>query len=182
MAAPTPSDIRTVYGVETDLSDSALQTVIDSEWAALLDSTGYDDASDTVSEIRFPVDETDILLGEDAASITSVVEAGVTLTTDNYVLVGTRTLRRGYYGDPDAYWAAAHGGTYWGRPVTVTYVPRNAQTRSRLILTLVQLIKLWLAYSGNASTQTPDITERPLDYTTERDKLLNSVALETWII
>lgn len=151
-------DVDTVREhVETDLSDSAIQQMIDAEDAEITRRYG---AAETAVE-TFAIGGTPFLsLSRPATAITSVVENGTALSTSDYTLTYS--------------WLLSRVGWRWRDAVTVTYTP--VDTTAQRALVLIQLVKLAIAQSGYASQGVGDYREQPLSYSEERERLLASLA------
>lgn len=156
----TPISLR--EHVETDLSDAALQCILDSEEAEIVRRYGpHATASETLAGgARW------LILARDAASVTQIVETADGLDTalgaDAYRLWPGGRIER-----LDAIWAPR---------VAVTYTPREETAQRRLAL--INLCKLAIAYSGLKSegVGSGDYQATALDYTGEREKLLRGLA------
>lgn len=135
----TPSILRA--HMTSELTDSALQQIIDSEEQDIVQRFGPH-ASQT-EEFTSDVSGDTLYLGRKAASITSVTETDgeteTTLAASDYELSADGfSIRRLDFG--------AHEAQTWGYRVTVVYVP-YAETAKR-ILALINLCKLQAEFSG----------------------------------
>lgn len=148
-----PDDLR-VY-LDTDQYELAWQIAV-SEEAEIIRRCGPH-ASASVTRMG---GDSVLTLGRPAASITSITEAGTTLTTDDYELIGTSILRR--------------VGCNWGGPVVITYVPQDTTEQRKTAL--IQLVRLGLAYSGYQSVSIPEIVNFTIqDVLAERERILRSL-------
>lgn len=129
MSLVTPDEVRVV--VATTLADEELQTVIDREEAEVVRLYGahYVDSEMTVSETH-EGGYLSLFVNRAISSVTEVVEDDTTLTEDEDYEV----------------WAAQGRllrlpvGAWWGRVVTVTYVPADDNVlRKGVIIDLVRL-------------------------------------------
>lgn len=154
--------------VQTDLSDAALQRILDAEEGEIVRRYGsHTEASETLQG-----GDRLLFLNRPAASIGEVVET---------VGVGDTVLDAADYRlwDDGRYLerltTGANPSLYWAERVTVTYVPADQSAQRRLVL--VQLVKLALAYAGLRSESVGgDYSMSTLDYVAEREKLLQSLA------
>lgn len=164
----TPQSLRDDYGIETDLSDTALIDIIAAEQRAIERVGGV---AATVTERRFPgAGERLIELGEDAGTISSVTEDGTALVADtDYTFYAPRTLQR--------------EGSAWKAPVVVVYVPEDEFGReSQQRMALVRLVKLYLAFNGYRVMGGPELRLEGLDYPAARNAILAEVALDWQIV
>lgn len=164
----TPAILR--EHVETDLSDDALQRIIDAEEAEIIRRFG----ENATQVEEFAVGGLPLLfLSRPVASITSVVERvsddDTTLTTNDYHHDGRNVLRR-IYTDAD------NPANTWGGRVTVTYVPRDMNAQR--IKVLIDVCRLNLQYTGLEREAAGDYAATNLDFTMEREKLF--AQLRTW--
>lgn len=148
-----PTSLATVRSlVETDLTDTALQTLID-------------DADDAV-ETRSPTGERTVRLAGGTrtlglpapATVTTVTEGDTLLTVDTDFRVehGGMTLRR--------------LNRRWGSEVKVTYTPApDEATRTRVV---VDLVKLAVAWSGYTSQTAGDWKGDTDGYQRQREEIL----------
>ena len=154
--------------VETDLSNDALQRIIDSEDAEIVQRYG---ALSTQTETLRGGSER-LFLSRLAASITSIAEeVGETTTTlaaDDYELWWNQELDR----DPDG----TNGRSTWGERVTVVYVPQTMTAQRTAVLT--QLVQLAVRYNGvqQESVGSGDYSATSADYQRERERLLRKLA------
>jgi hypothetical protein len=154
--------------VETDLSNDALQRLIDSEDAEIVQRFG---ALSTQTEI-FKGGSERLFLSRLVSSITSISEeVGETTTTlaaDDYELWWSQELDR----DPDG----TNGRSTWGERVTVVYVPQTMTAQRTAVLT--QLVQLAVRYNGvqQESVGSGDYSATSADYQRERERLLSKLA------
>lgn len=161
-----PAELR--QHVESDLSDTALQRVLDSEEAEIVRRYGaHATASETLAG-----NQAIILLSRGAASVTAITETDLDgteleLETDDYRLLhGGHTLERLTTGTNAAAW--------WAPLVTVEYVPISQVEQRRLVL--IELAKLALMYSGAASERVGDYSVQGVNYTRERERIMRRLA------
>lgn len=171
----TPTQLRA--HMSTDLTDAALQTIIDAEEAALNDYFGslgtqieeFDDA--TPGDLIFPA--------RTISTITSIVEKfpdtflggyqSTTLDTTDYEIVpGNKSIRRLGTG--------THPLTSWGRRVVLTYTP--SQETAKRVLVLINLCKLNAVYNGLKSEMVGggEYSMTKEEYDAERFKIMNGLA------
>lgn len=172
MALLTVAQLRA--HVETDLDDTALQAILDSEEGEIVKRYG---AHASATEL-LRGGERLLFLTRPAASITSVTEEvdGVfaepsvtVLAADDYrIWQGGRYLERLTTG--------TNPRLYWGDRVTVVYTPADETAQRTLIL--VNLCKLAIRYTGadSESVGAGDYSARERDYAAERTKLLRQLA------
>lgn len=168
----TQATLLTVSGlkehVETDLSNTALQAILNAEEAEIISRYG---AHATASEILEGGGEW-LVLQRKASSITSVTETvndtATVLAANDYQLWGGMRLQRLDDGTNQRY--------TWGDEITVAYVPQDQNAQRTLVL--VNLCKLALAYTGlNAeSVGQGDHSETSMEYNAERERLLKSLS------
>jgi hypothetical protein len=162
----TPATLRA--HVESDLSDAALQLILDASEAEIISRGG---PHATATEVVVGVGS-QAFLSRPAASFTTVTEVlGATSTVlaanDYRLWFGGQILERLADGtNPSA---------TWGDRVTIVYVPASQVAQRTLVL--VQLAKLAIAFSGlkTEGVGGGDHSETTLDYTAEREKLLRSL-------
>lgn len=167
--------------VETDLPDTALQLILDSEEAEIIRRYGpHATATDVLSGGEwFPLQMAGLsgvtgwlVLNRPAVSIVSIVQTtfdqSLVLAAGDYTLWPGGRLEREGFGPNPASW--------WGEQVVVTYVPVDMTAQRALVL--VQLCKLALAFTGlkSESVGGGDHSETTADYTVEREKALRSLA------
>lgn len=124
MASLTVSELREF--VTTDLSDEALQTLLDAAWAALTIATTANELISARGEL--------LLLSRRASALTAAVERGVTLDTSDYELrsdgVSVRRLNTGV-------WPYARG---WRGPIDISYTV--AVSEAELQRAQIELVRL----------------------------------------
>jgi len=163
----TPAQLR--EHVETDLSDGALQRILDSEEAEIVGRYG---AHATASEMLAGDHKPLLILARDAASITAITETvadvDTALAADDYRLWPGGRLERLSDG--------THPASTWGDRVAVTYVPADQVAQRSLVL--VNLCKLALEYRGLKSEAigSGDYQMTAQEYNAERNRLLGSLA------
>lgn len=140
MSLLVPADARRF--IDTDLDDIALQLLLDAAEADIVDAAG---PVGTVVEFLTAGPGDLILLSQQAASVTSVIEVDTTLNANDYELYGSgRALHRKSTGaNPDYRWR--------GRLV-VTYVPVSSLERRKA--TQVALVKLALDFNPALASET----------------------------
>lgn len=151
-----PTSLATVRSlVETDLTDTALQTLIDDADAAVED--------------RAPAGERTVHLAGGTktlglptpSTVTSVTEGDTVLTVDTDFRVenGGLTIRR--------------LNRRWGSDVEVTYTPSsNGATRTRVV---VDLVKLAIAFDGYTTQTAGDWKGDSSDYQLRREQILTGL-------
>ena len=165
MSLITIAELKT--HVETDLSDAALQRVIDGQERAIFGKYGdHDSASEvfeeTFSKVIFP--------GRKVSAITSITErvgdTDTVLSSDDYEVItgGGRIDRLGTGTNP---------ATYWGDRVTVVYTP--VDTSALRIQVLIDLCILTLAFNGLKRESTGDYSSEAKEYNKERRELLSTL-------
>ncbi len=162
--------------LETDLSDEALQRILDAEEAEIVARYG---AHSSASEM-LPGGGEWLVLERTPASITSVTEivgdTTTTLATDDYRVWPRGQLERLATG--------TNGASYWGDVVTVVYVPEDANARRSGVL--IKLATLGVRFTGvkQESVGAGDHSETALDFTLERERLLRSLAPKgaLWVV
>ena len=154
--------------VETDLSNDALQRIIDAEDAEIVQRFGQ------------PTAQTDVLRGGNprlflsrlASTITSINETvgdtTTTLAADDYEIWWNQELDRCADG--------ANGRSTWGDRVTVVYVAQTMTAQRTAVLT--QLVQLAVRYNGvqQESVGSGDYSATSADYQRERERLLRKLA------
>jgi hypothetical protein len=172
MALLTTAEIR--EHVETDLTDSALQRVLDAEEQQIIYYCGEHQSQND----RFvnSHDKRVLYPNRRVDSITKVTEyiypepnfvgtpTETELSANDYELVDNgRRIDRLPQGD--------NGRTYWGDIVVVEYTPYDDQKRRKVAL--IDLVKLSLLNTGALSEDLPDYSfKRPEDIQTERERIL----------
>lgn len=164
MAKPTTAELR--EHVETDVSDTALQRLIDAEYSALIKTFGAE--ASQVDDLAG--DGERIHLTRQASSIASVVErtasgTETTLEEDDYrIEMGSKALRRLSDG--------TNPGSCWAAQVRVTYASDDDY-----FMTVVELVRLRLQYKALQSERSGDHSETAVDFQAERQKLMRGIAL-----
>jgi hypothetical protein len=188
---PTPTDIRGRF--ETDLADTALQSLIDEATSEITNRFGpYRDESNPITvtlhgrrrrriDLLRPLDETQA----DSIIITEYHhpwgwgETDLTLAADDYrVWWHGRTLQR--------LWTGTNPRRHWGERVDVTYVPVDDTLQRDEVA--VKLVILGLNYQGVIDLKVGDVQttygqrsagqnpgQSPLFYNVERDNLLKTL-------
>jgi hypothetical protein len=165
MALLTVAQIR--EHVETDLSNDALQRIIDSEDGEITRRFG----APTTQTETFKGGESYVFLSRLASSITSVTEevneTTTTLAVDDYDLWWNQALQR----DADG----TNGRGTWGERVTVVYVPQTTTPQRTLLL--IQLVQLAVQYGGvqSDSVGSGDYSATYHDYQRERERLFRKL-------
>lgn len=163
--------------LETDLSDEALQRILDAEEAEIVRRHG---STATQSE-TLQGDEKLLFLSRTATAITSVVETEsdnltqTTLAANDYRLLPAGKLERLVTG--------THPRSWWTQLVTVGYVPEDQGDQRRMVL--VQLAMLAAKYTAMRSESVGggDYSGTSLDYALERERLLRSLAgRKMWVV
>ena len=166
MALLTVTQIR--EHVETDLSDDALQRIIDSEDGEIIRRFG---APTTQTETFRASGGTHLFLSRLVTSITSVTEevsgTSTTLAVDDYDLWWNQALERDDSG--------TNARSTWGDKVTVVYVPQTTTPQRTLLL--IQLVQLAVQYSGvqSDSIGAGDYSATYHDYQRERERLFRKL-------
>lgn len=160
--------------VESDLSDDALQRILDSEDAEITKRTGVH--TGTVTE-TFAGGDLLLFVGRPISAITSVTEyvggylsgeVETVLAADDYRIWGSgRYIQRLSSG--------TNSRVLWGERVQVIYTPR-IETAER-VLVLINLCKLAIRYSGVKSERIGDFSENVFGqaYSEERERLLKQL-------
>jgi hypothetical protein len=151
--------------VETDLSDAALQVILDAAEEDLTAAIGSDGG---VVDQRDMSGEPDLWLDRPVSSITSITETDsegtvTTLVASDYRIHPSRMrLSRLTTGtNPQSGWTGM---------VTVTYAPADLNRRNRA---LVALVNLELAFKpGAASESQGDFSRSMQDYDAERARII----------
>lgn len=160
--------------IETDLSGSALQRLIDAADQDIVDGYGPHALSGARTETLVG-GSASITLAVPALSFTSVTEhvgspisatATVLDPTDYRTWWGGRALQRISTG--------VNARTTWGERVDVVYVPVSRDARRRAVA--IELVRLALAQEGVKSMSAGDVSMTAHDYQSERGRLLMSLA------
>lgn len=150
--------------IETDLIDSALQTLIDDAEEEINVVIGLvTSETDEFNEER----TTKLFLTRKATSVTSVTEerGGVStvLAANDYQLrLGGRMIERLSTGTNPC--------TVWGDVVTIVYVPQDDTKRRKVVI--IDMVKLALVYNGQKSESVGDYSATAKDYDDERQRLI----------
>lgn len=184
MTATLLSVVELRQHIETDLPDTALALIMESEEAEIVRRYGpHATATDVLSGGEwFPLQMAGLsgvtgwlVLSRPAVSIVSIVETtfdvSLALTTGDYTLwPGGRLEREGFGPNP---------GSWWGESVTIVYIPVDMTAQRALVL--VQLCKLALTFTGLKSESIGDYSATSADYQVEREKALRSLAPRTFV-
>lgn len=162
MSLLTLTDARAL--IETDLTDPALQALLDAADADIIANAGaHASASQIVIEPRSDT----VFLRRDAASITTVVEridgTATTLAATDYRLAGAHMLRRLATG--------ANPRREWGDEIEIVYVPVADLPRRRAVQ--ADLVKLAIQYQGARSVRVGDVATDLPEYDAERRAILS---------
>lgn len=159
--------------VETDVTDAALQMVLDAADADIVNAHGAH--AGEVSE-RFAPGVGDARLWAsrpiDTAEDVTVVEthAGpggmttVTLDADDYEVWEPRELVRIATGP--------NSGTTWAARVDVTYTPESTVSTARRRMVTVDLVRMALTWEGVGASSVGDASRTHVDYQRERRRIL----------
>lgn len=153
---------------ETDLSDSALQRIIDSQEAEITSKYGPHDTQIQVFEPKF---KKVLYPYRKVSSITQIIErigdTDTTLAADDYEVTadGARIDRLGTGTNP---------ATYWGDRITVTYVPVGESAKR--VQVLIDLCKLTIAYTAIDEESVGDYKSKTKRYHKERLEILTTLA------
>lgn len=170
MSLLTPDEVR--EHIETGLTDTALQRLIDAEEDEIVYRYGE---HQTQTDVFTPYNDAKVLYPtRRVASVTEIKErlqmqyesTETTLSDDDYEVVsnGTRI---------DRLPTGTNGRTYWGNRVTVTYTPRDETSkRERVLLDLVRLAE---GYDYASSHTDGDYKESQKDYQAERERVLSTL-------
>lgn len=163
MALLTVAELR--QHLETDLSDQALQRLLDDADAEVVRRYGPHPPGPAV-ETHVGGNKY-VFLRQRAAAIQSVTETVRNVTTvlssDDYrVLGGGRYLERLTSGP--------NPRVYWGDFVTVTFEPYDDRPQRRRVI--IDLVRLALEYNALESVDVGDYSASSLDYQRERRRLL----------
>lgn len=154
MTLLTPAELRT--HVETDLPDAAIQRLLDSAEATIVDAAGapgkrtehftamgHPHGRDTILTLSLPVDSIDSVVERESPQNST----SVTLSANDYLVRGRRELIRLTDGD--------NPRRYWAPDVQVTYM-RVADTDAR-VRAQIDLVKLAIQYAGVESERYGDV-------------------------
>jgi hypothetical protein len=178
----SPTQIRD--HIETDLTDTALQRIIDGEEQAIVEAFGPHITADETIQVSameaslgvtgeaFPYGATSwIYPSRPIATITSITETvgsvDTILATSDYKIHDGRSIERLQTGtNPRA---------GWGHRVRLVYVP--VDTSALRIRVLIDLVRLALAHTGMQSQSFGDFGGSAItDYQGERNRILNALA------
>jgi hypothetical protein len=163
MATITLAEVR--LHVETDLTDTALQMLIDDADAEIDEVIGLlTSETDEFNDER----TSKLFLTRKATSITSVVEenwgTAVTLSANDHKLrLDGRMIERLNTGTNPA--------SVWGDVVTIVYTPQDDTKRRKVVI--IDLVKLALVYNGQKSESVGDYSATMKEYDDERQRLIN---------
>jgi hypothetical protein len=165
MSLITITEFREHY--ETDLSDTALQRIIDSQEALMVRRFG---PHETQSQVFNPNYSKVLYPYRRISSIMSIVEKvgdeETTLETDDYDVIATgRRIDRLSTG--------TNPRTYWEGRVTVIYVPTGQADERKMVL--IDLCKLTCEYNALKSENSGDYSMSQKEYKKERDELLSQL-------
>lgn len=152
---------------ETDLSNDALQRLIDSEDGEITRRFG----APTAQTETLRGGETHLFLSRLVSSITSISEevngTATTLAADDYDSWWNQALERLEDG--------TNGRSTWGDRVTVVYVPQDTTAQRKAAL--VQLVQLAVRYNGvhTESVGSGDYSATSYDYQRERERLFRKL-------
>jgi hypothetical protein len=159
--------------VESDLSDAALQRLLDSEDAEIVKRTGAHSGAITET---LNGRELLLFLGRPAAAVTSVTEyvsggaitgeTATVLAANDYRIWGSgRYLQRLPTG--------TNPRTFWGSRAQVVYTPRDESAERTLVL--INLCRLAVEYRGLRTERVGDYSMTSEEYTAERERLLSQL-------
>ncbi len=156
--------------IETDLNDTALQTLIDDAEAEITERVGAIDSQvDIIREDSVKL----LFLSRKVKTMTSIVEevgtVSTTLATNDYVL---RENNRVY----ERLSTGTNPRRYWAPLVTVSYVPQDDTKRRKQVA--IDLVKLAIAYNALSSYRAGDYSESAKNYRDERDDIIDR--LRSW--
>jgi hypothetical protein len=163
--------------LETDLTDAALQRLLDAEESEIIARYG----SHATATETLPGGGTDVILARTPSTITSLTETlgggtpPLLLVTDDYRLWPEGRLERLTTG--------TNARSSWAPVVTAVYVPEDATAQRRGVL--IHLVMLAARYSGlrSESVGSGDYSMTTADYTAEREALLRSLAgRQLWVV
>jgi hypothetical protein len=169
----TVSQIR--EHLETDLTDEALQRILNAEEAEIVQRYG---AHATATEM-LPGDGEWLVLERTLSTITSVTEIADSVST----VLATNDYRIWPKGKLERLVTGTNPRTYWAPVVTVVYVPEDATAQRRGVL--IRLVTLAAKYAGlkSESVGSGDYSMSSMDYTAEREALLRSLASrKIWVV
>lgn len=155
----TPADFRDHF--ETDLSDAALQAIIDANQEDVDRYTGGHEQATIIQwgNDRYIIDGR--LRGAVINSITEkVYDVSTVLASNDYTLNGAILERINTGTNPR---------TYWGGPVYITYTPGN---NARAKLALIDLCKISCQFNGVAQESNGSYSYNQPDAESQRKKVL----------
>ena len=161
--------------LETDLTDEALQRILNAEEAEIVSRYG---AHATATEM-LPGDGEWLILERTPSTITSVTEIADNVST----VLATNDYRIWPKGKLERLNTGTNARTYWAPIVTVVYVPEDATAQRRGVL--IRLVTLAAKYAGlkSESVGSGDYSMSSADYTAEREALLRSLASKKiWVV
>lgn len=164
---PTLLTVAQIRGhIETDLTDEALQRLIDDADAEIIAEAGAVASHvDTMSSCELA---NVLFLSRRASTITTVVERvgddDTTLDATDYELKadGLRIERLDSGPNPRA---------TWGEEVVVTYAPRDMSARRLRVE--IDLVRLAAEYDARKSSSSGDWSQTSADYEGERSRILS---------
>lgn len=169
MTIITPTQLREHF--ETDLSDAALQRILDSEEAEIV--TRYGATSEQALVTLPPYNEI-LVLPWRASAIDSISEwddwqnpaVETVLDEDDFRFVpGTRLIFRLGNGTNPSSW--------WAHRITVVATPADRTAQRKLVL--IQLAKLAAQFTGQDRQRIGDFDDQQYHWTEEREKILRSL-------
>ncbi len=162
--------------IETDLTDAALDRLIDAADQEIVQSHGEHASVGTVTELHIGGDAA-IFLNRPPATITSVTETvsevDTVLSTDDFrEWYGSRVLQRLDDG--------TNPQTFWGERVSVVYTPISDDPRR--IQATIDLTRLGVEFNALRTQRAGDYSQTALtDYTKERSQIVNSLGRSRWM-
>ena len=162
--------------IETDLSDTALQRIIDANDAMIIARFG---ALVAETETRYfgmvEVSSAMFWLARMASAVTSAIETigttDTTLSADDYSLDSNGMILRRLA-------TGTNGAEFWGEKVIVQYVPQD-KTAQRT-LALVNLCRIDIITNGLKLEATGDYKAVSADYSAEREKIIAELGGRWW--
>ncbi|TSA52473.1 MAG: hypothetical protein D4R45_06990 [Planctomycetaceae bacterium] len=152
--------------VETDLSTTALQRIIDGQEKAITKRFGEHEAQ---TQVFYPNYSNVIYPTRRVSSITAIVErdgnTDTTLSADDYEITNSIRIDR----LPDG----TNSRTYWAPRVHVTYVPEDEAALR--IQVLIDLCRLTIAYNALKRESTGDYSAESKDYQKERLEIMSQL-------
>lgn len=170
MSLITPTQLRA--HVDTDLTDTALQRILDDADAEIVRRFGEHTTANV--EVHRPGGgELRLFTDRKVASITTIVETlrtvvgeqTVTLSADDYTLESDRCIRRESNGTNSRDW--------WAEIVTVTYLPVSDDARRTRVT--IDLCRLALTYQAAQSMSVGDVSISHVAYDNERERILRTL-------